>query len=150
MDLCTRNLSSASGFKSSINYECGDDVISFVGPHKEFYLIWAYLPCDSRKLWIFSRVLENHHLIGIKTKSALIFIEEILCKIGHGMIFTTTTWKLLSNFKALWCFIHKILQYDEISFVLLEILVQLSRNTFHIFQAHFHKLLKKKSYWCFA
>ena len=70
-------------------------------------------------------------------------MEQILCKKDRRKIVMATKCKQLSNFKALWCFIHKIIQHDEISFVLLEILVQLSRNTFHIFHAHFHKLLKQ-------
>ena len=85
---------------------------NFVGPHKEFHLIWTYLSCESGKLWIASRVPENHYVIQIKMKSALIFMEQ-MCKIDHEKIAMTTKCKQLSNFKALWCFIHKIIQYSR-------------------------------------
>ena len=88
----------------------------FVSPHKESHLIWMYLSCDSGKLWVHSSVLENHHVIGINTKNALIFIKQILCKMDHRKTVMTTTCKQLSKFKALWCFILKIIQYDEIFF----------------------------------
>ena len=73
-----------------------------------------------------SGVLEIHHVIGIQTKSALIFMEQILFEMAHGKIVMRTKCKQLSNFKTLWFFINnntynEIMQYNEIYFVLLDV-----------------------------
>ena len=102
-----------------------------------------YLSCSSSKFWIILGVLENYHVIRIQTKSALTFMEQILCEIDHGKIIMKTTCKQLSNFKTLWCFINRIIKYKEIYFVFPEIFVQLFRSTNHIFHVYFHKLFKQ-------
>ena len=98
----------------------------FVSPYKELHLIRMHLSCDSSQLWMISGVLEIHHVIGIQTKSALIFMEQILFEMAHGKIVMRTKCKQLSNFKTLWFFINnntynEIMQYNEIYFVLLDV-----------------------------
>ena len=105
----------------------------FVIPHKELHFIWTYLFSASSKLGIVSEVLKNHHVIGIQTKSVVTFMEQILCDIDHGKIVLRTTCKQMNDLKSLSCFVHKVIFYNKIFFLLLEILAQLSRNTFDIF-----------------
>ena len=95
----------------------------FVSPRKELHFVWMYLSCDSNKLWIVSGVLENHHVIGIQTKTMLIFIEQILHEIDHRKFVMMITCQQSSNCKALWSVT--------------------SIRSFHIFHIHFHKLLKQ-------
>ena len=45
-------------------------------------------------------VLENHHVIGIQTESALIFMEQFFHEKDHGKVVIMTACKQMSNFKA--------------------------------------------------